>query len=181
MSVQAPPLTLTLEEYRDNTTNRLHFLVTQLVSALGSNDLKGTVVAISTFVRYFTFVLEIIENSNQKTKTTNLRESHNIWAYPKGLSSLKKGMSAQAPPLPLLIADLKDKRTKGLNRLVTKLVLALASNDPQGIIAVISTFVQYFTSVLEVLETISKYRKDSSSSGIPNTWTYPVVLRKRLS
>ena len=78
MSVQAPPLTLTLEEYRDNTTNRLHFLVTQLVSALASNDLKGTVVAISTFVRYFTFVLEIIDNSNQKTKTTNLRESHNI-------------------------------------------------------------------------------------------------------
>ena len=93
---------------------------------------------------------------------------------------MKKGMSAQAPPLPLLIADLKNKRTKRLNYLVTLLVTALASNDPQGIVAAISTFVRYFTAVLEVLETISKCRNDSRPPGIPNTWTYPVVLRKRL-
>ncbi len=71
MSVQAPPLPLTLEEYRDNTTNRLHFLVNQLVLALASNDPKGTIVAISTFARYFTFVLEVLEKiSNQKNNIT---------------------------------------------------------------------------------------------------------------
>ena len=89
-------------------------------------------------------------------------------------------MSAQAPPLPLSITDLKDKRTKRLNYLVTILVTALASNDPQGIVAAIGTFVRYFTSVLEVLETLTSPRNNPRPQGIPNTWTYPVALRKRL-
>jgi hypothetical protein len=89
-------------------------------------------------------------------------------------------MSAQTPPLPLSITELKDKRTKGLNRLVTLLVTALASNDPQGIVAAISTFVRYFTSVLEVLEKITNQRNNSRAPGIPFTWTYPVILKKRL-
>ncbi len=89
-------------------------------------------------------------------------------------------MSAQPPPLPFSITELKDKRTIGLNRLVTLLVSALASNDPQGIIAAISTFVRYFTSVLEVLEKIANQRNNSRASGIPFTWTYPVILTKRL-
>ena len=77
MSVQAPPLPLTVEEYQDNTTKRLHFLVTQLVSALASNDPKGTVVAISTFARYFTFVLEVLEKiSNQKGNSIDPKVHH---------------------------------------------------------------------------------------------------------
>ena len=67
MSVPTPPLPLTVAEYRDNTTKRLHFLVDQLVLALASKDPKGTIVAISTLARYFTFALEVLEKiSNQK-------------------------------------------------------------------------------------------------------------------
>ena len=71
MSVLTPPLPLTVAEYKDNTTKRLHFLVDQLVLALASNDPEGTIVAISTFARYFTFVLEVLEKiSNQKDNIT---------------------------------------------------------------------------------------------------------------
>ena len=90
-------------------------------------------------------------------------------------------MSAQAPPLPLWIADLKDRRTKKLNHLVTLLVTALASNDPQGIIAAIGTFVRYFVSVLNLLEIFATQRNNSRAQGIPNTWTYPIDLKKQLS
>ena len=79
MSVQAPPLPLTVTEYKDITTKRLHSLVTQLVAALASNDPKGTIVAISTFARYFTFVLEILEKiSNQKDKPIDPKVPHII-------------------------------------------------------------------------------------------------------
>ena len=70
-------------------------------------------------------------------------------------------MSAQAPPLPHSITDLKDKRTKGLHQLVTLLVSALASYNPQGIVDAILTFVRYFHSLLEVLELLIK-PKDKS-------------------
>ena len=77
MSVQAPPLPLTPTEYKDITTKRLHSLVTQLVAALASNDPKGTIVAISTFARYFTFVLEILEKiSNQKNNSIDPKVHH---------------------------------------------------------------------------------------------------------
>ena len=89
-------------------------------------------------------------------------------------------MSVRAPPLPLAILVLKDKRIRRLNLLVTRLVNALASNDPQGIVAAISTFVRYFTLVLETLEKLSYLKKEPSIPSVPHTWTYPVVLRKRL-
>ena len=69
-------------------------------------------------------------------------------------------MSDQTPPLPLSIAELKDKRTKGLNHLVT--LLALASYNPQGIVAAISTFVRYFTLLLEVLEILANQKNSSN-------------------
>ncbi len=78
MSVQTPPLPLTVKEYKDITTERLHLLVTQLVAALASNNPKGTVVAISTFVRYFTFVLEVLEKiSKQKNSSIDPKVHHN--------------------------------------------------------------------------------------------------------
>ena len=70
-------------------------------------------------------------------------------------------MSAQAPPLPRSIADLRDKRTKGLHHLVTLLVKALASYDPPGIVDAILTFVRYFHSLLEVLELLIKPKDNS--------------------
>ena len=77
MSVQTPPLSLTVTEYKDITTERLHLLVTQLVAALASNNPKGTVAAISTFVRYFTFVLEVLEKiSNQKDNSIDSKVHH---------------------------------------------------------------------------------------------------------
>jgi hypothetical protein len=76
-------------------------------------------------------------------------------------------MSAQPPPSPLSITELKDKRTKRLNRLVTLLVTALASNNPQGIVAAIGTFVGYFTFVLEVLEKIANQKNNSRAQGLP--------------
>ena len=77
MSVQTPPLSLTVTEQKDITTERLHLLVTQLVAALASNNPKGTVVAISTFVRYFTFVLEVLEKiSNQKDNSIDSKVHH---------------------------------------------------------------------------------------------------------
>ena len=72
-------------------------------------------------------------------------------------------MSAQTPPLPLSIAELKDKRTKGLNHLVTLLVTALASYDPPGIVAAIRTFVRYFTLLLEVLEILANQKNSSTN------------------
>ena len=67
MNVHASPLPLTVAEYKDNTTKRLHFLVDQLVLALTSSNPEGVIVAISTLARYFTFVLEVLEKiSNQK-------------------------------------------------------------------------------------------------------------------
>ena len=71
-------------------------------------------------------------------------------------------MSVQAPPLPLAILILKDRRIRGLNRKVTQLVNALASNDPQGIVAAISSFVRYFNLVLETLETLSNLKSQPS-------------------
>ncbi len=177
MSVRTPPLPLATREYIDITTERLHLLVTQLVAALASNNPKETVVAISTFVKYFTFVLEVLEKiSQQKNNSIDPKVHHNTWAYLKGLRSLKKGMSAQAPPLPLSILVLKDKRIRRLNLLVTRLVTALATNDPQGIVAVIGTFVRYFTLVLETLEKFSNLKRKPS---IPFAWVY-LVIRKRL-
>ena len=67
MNVHASPLPLTVAEYKDNTTKRLHFLVDQLVLALTSSNPEGVIIAISTLARYFTFVLEVLEKiSNQK-------------------------------------------------------------------------------------------------------------------
>ena len=67
MSVQAPPSPLSVREYKDNTTKRLHSLVDQLVLALTSSNPEGVIIAISTLTRYFTFVLEVLEKiSNQK-------------------------------------------------------------------------------------------------------------------
>jgi hypothetical protein len=67
MNVQTSPLPLTVAEYKDNTTKRLHFLVDQLVLALTSSNPEGVIVAISTLAQYFTFVLEVLEKiSNQK-------------------------------------------------------------------------------------------------------------------
>ena len=67
MSVPTSPLPLSVQEYKDNTTKRLHFLVDQLVLALTSSNPEGVIIAISTLARYFTFVLEVLEKiSNQK-------------------------------------------------------------------------------------------------------------------
>jgi hypothetical protein len=76
-------------------------------------------------------------------------------------------MSAPTPPLPLTIAELVDKRTKRLNRLVALLVTSLATNNPQGIFAAISAFVRYFTFLLETLEKLSNRKKEPSTPGIP--------------
>ncbi len=77
MSVQTPPLPLATIEYISITTERLHLLVTQLVAALASNDPKGTVVAISTLVKYFTFVLEVLEKiSKQKNSFIDPKVHH---------------------------------------------------------------------------------------------------------
>ncbi len=65
---------------------------------------------------------------------------------------MKKVMSVLTPPLPLSIKELKDNRTKVLNHFVALLVNALASYNPQGIIEAISSFIQYFTLLLEVIE-----------------------------
>jgi hypothetical protein len=75
-------------------------------------------------------------------------------------------MSAQAPPIPRSkaeIAALRDKRTKGLHHLVNLLVQALASYDPQGIVAAISTFVRYFTRLLEILDLFTKPKDNSTN------------------
>ena len=77
MSVLTPPTSLTTKEYISITTERLHLLVTQLVAALAANDPKGTVATISTLVKYFTFVLEVLEKiSNQKDNTTDSKVHH---------------------------------------------------------------------------------------------------------
>ncbi len=76
MSVQTPPLSLATKEYISITTERLHLLVTQLVAALASNDPKGTVIAISTFVRYFTFVLEILEKISKQKESIDSKVHH---------------------------------------------------------------------------------------------------------
>ena len=76
MSVLTPPISLTLEEYKSITTERLHLLVTQLVAALASNNPKGTVVAISTFIKYFTFVLEVLEKISQQKDSTDSKVHH---------------------------------------------------------------------------------------------------------
>ncbi len=76
MSVQTPPLSLTTKEYTSITTERLHLLVTQLVAALASNDPKGTVIAISTFVRYFTFVLETLEKISKQKESIDSKVHH---------------------------------------------------------------------------------------------------------
>ena len=67
MSVPTPPLPLSVREYKDNTTKRLHFLVDQLVLALTSSNPEGVTIAINTLTRYFNFVLEVLAKiSNQK-------------------------------------------------------------------------------------------------------------------
>ena len=76
MSVITPPISLSTKEYISITTERLHLLVTQLVAALASNDPKGTVVAISTFVKYFTFVLEILEKISKQKELENSQVHH---------------------------------------------------------------------------------------------------------
>lgn len=69
-------------------------------------------------------------------------------------------MSAQTPPLPLSILEQKDKRTKRLNFLVTRLVSALVDSDPERIVAIIGTFVRYFTRLLEALKKITEKEND---------------------
>ncbi len=76
MSVITPPISLSTKEYISITTERLHLLVTQLVAALASNDPKGTVVAISTFVKYFTFVLEVLEKISKQKELENSQVHH---------------------------------------------------------------------------------------------------------
>ena len=67
MSVPTPPSPLSVREYKDNTTKRLHFLVDQLVLALTSSNPEGVTIAINTLTRYFNFVLEVLAKiSNQK-------------------------------------------------------------------------------------------------------------------
>ena len=77
-------------------------------------------------------------------------------------------MSAQTPPLPLSILEQKDKRTKRLNLLVTRLVSALVDNDPEGIVAVIGTFVRYFTLLLEALKKITEKENNLRDPGNPS-------------
>ena len=77
-------------------------------------------------------------------------------------------MSAQTPPLPLSIIELKDKRTKRLNLLVTRLVSALVSSDPQGVVAAKSTFVRYFTLLLEALKKITEKENNLRDPGNPS-------------
>ena len=76
MSVTTPPISLSTKEYISITTERLHLLVTQLVAALASNDPKGTVVAISTFVKYFTFVLEVLEKISKQKDSIDSKVHH---------------------------------------------------------------------------------------------------------
>ncbi len=64
-------------------------------------------------------------------------------------------MSVLTPPLPLSVKELEDNRTKGLNHLVTLLVSALASYNPQGILEAIRAFTKYFTLLLEVIEVLA--------------------------
>ena len=77
-------------------------------------------------------------------------------------------MSAQTPPLPLSILEQKDKRTKRLNHLVTRLVSALVDNDPERIVAVIGTFVRYFTLLLEALKKITEKENNLRNPGNPS-------------
>ena len=76
MSVQTPPLSLATKEYISITTERLHLLVTQLVAALASNNPKETVVAISTFVKYFTFLLEVLEKISKEKESIDSKVHH---------------------------------------------------------------------------------------------------------
>ena len=71
-------------------------------------------------------------------------------------------MSVLTPPLPLSVKELKDSRTKGLNHLVTLLVSALASYNPQGILEAISAFIQYFTLLLEVIEILTDLNNNTT-------------------
>ena len=72
-------------------------------------------------------------------------------------------MSVLTPPLPLSVTELKDNRAKGLNHLVTLLVTALASYDPQGIVEAISAFIQYFTLLLEVIEILPTLKSNTTN------------------
>ena len=72
-------------------------------------------------------------------------------------------MSVLTPPLPLSVKELKDSRTKGLNHLVTLLVSALASYNPQGIFEAISAFIQYFTLLLEVIEILTNLNNNTTN------------------
>ncbi len=76
MSVLTPPTSLAVKEYISITTERLHLLVTQLVAALASNNPKETVVAISTFVKYFTFVLEVLEKISKQKDSIDSKVHH---------------------------------------------------------------------------------------------------------
>ena len=87
-------------------------------------------------------------------------------------------MSAHPPPVPLSLTELTDWRTTKLNRLVVRLVTALASNDPQGLVDVIRTFVRYFKALLEALQRLFIRQSDPSAQGIPFVWIYPATLKK---
>ena len=72
-------------------------------------------------------------------------------------------MSVLTPPLPLSVKELEDNRTKGLNHLVTLLVSALASYNPQGILEAISAFIEYFTLLLEVIEVLADLSNNTTN------------------
>ncbi len=72
-------------------------------------------------------------------------------------------MSVLTPPLPPSIKELKDNRKKVLNHFVSLLVNALASYNPQGIIEAISSFIQYFTLLLEVIEILPTLKNNTTN------------------
>ena len=71
-------------------------------------------------------------------------------------------MSVLTPPLPLSVIELHDNRAKRVNHLTTLLVTALVSNDPQGIIEAISSFIKYFTLLLEITD--SQVKKNNTTN-----------------
>ena len=78
MSVLTPPLPPSVTELNDNRAKKVDHLATLLVTALVSNDPQGVVEAISSFIKYFTLLLEVIDSQSKKNNTTNLKGPHNI-------------------------------------------------------------------------------------------------------
>ena len=87
-------------------------------------------------------------------------------------------MSALPHLVPLSLSELTDWRTAKLNRLVVRLVTALASNNSQELAVVIGIFVRYFKALLDACDRLAARQNNPSAQGTPFVWIYPAPLKK---